>query len=868
MAGIGFSLRKMIKSDDAYSTRVHAWFHTAIVSAGPWIISIVTINLILAFSRRWNLPFVERELLISAIIYSTLFSQILTAPFQMVITRYIADRIYKEEYEYIKPSFWGSSALVSLIALSFGIWFYRKTEIPIEFLYLSVALMVVLSVLWMLIVYQSTMKNFKLVTMSNILGTFVTFILILILANNPMQFSEFSGSTNLLLAYLGGIVFFTMFLLIALLSEMKEDNGKVLHFIRYFHSEPSLWPIGVIYTLAIWIDNVIMWFSPISIELFGTFRYAPFYDIATFYSYLSILPSTMLFMVLIETDFSVKCREFFLAVLRNGPFSELKVFAERMWSSLNKNILQTFEIQLFITIIIIVLSRSLFPLLNVPESSRQIFMIYALGAFCNSFILIFMQVLLYIGERNKTLLLMVVFLVTNVIFTLLSLSWGENFYGFGFFLASFVTMLFGLYLMIMGYRDVISHTYRTQPVHAKTKSKTFEKLEEWIDKRMTDQDALDRLLLEKKRKDAIERGENLPDAEDELFGVQDRTQLESEKDAQLLANLFGGADAGLIKEAPEAETETEAPAEPEMKEPVPADEEIVTPLEILEQEEKRHRVRKRKRQETEEHLKETLTEILEEPAEEERDQIGEILDQLLTEEPVSREETVSELHDILEDILKGKEAPAEPAPEVKEPAKEERDQIGKILDHLLTEEPVSREETVSELHDVLEDILKGKETPAEPAPEVTEPAEEEPDQIGKILDHLLTEESVSREETVSELHDVLEDILKGKEAAAEPAPEETEQEETVPTPLELIESEEEDMPMLGSLLAEYGDELNDIPSELISEEPASEEQDDQFIRTFTGIVLDAEEEEEEHDEQVSLQDMISNYLKKEDERNT
>ncbi len=107
MAGIGFSLRKMLKDDSTYSTRVHAWFHTSIVSAGPWLISILTINIVLAFSKRWGLPFAERELLIAAVIYSTLFSQLLTAPFQMIITRYIADRIYNEEYSYIKPSFWG-----------------------------------------------------------------------------------------------------------------------------------------------------------------------------------------------------------------------------------------------------------------------------------------------------------------------------------------------------------------------------------------------------------------------------------------------------------------------------------------------------------------------------------------------------------------------------------------------------------------------------------------------------------------------------------------------------------------------------------------------------------------------------------------
>lgn len=547
MAGIGFSLRKVLKDESSYATRVHAWFHTAIVSAGPWIISIVTINIVLAFSKRWNLPYAERELLIATIIYSTLFSQILTAPFQMIITRYIADRIYSEEYAYIKPSFWGSSSLISLLSLVCSVLFYANRDLPLEYQYLAVSLSVVLSILWMLIVYQSTLKNFKLITMSNLLGTFITFALILFFADNPLDFNRFRGASNLLMAYTGGIVFFTIFLLIAFLTEMKEDNGKVFHFIRYFHSVPSLWPIGLFYTLAIWVDNIIMWFSPISVNLFGIFRYAPFYDVATFYAYLTILPSVMLFMVLIETDFYIRCREFYLAILKNGPLSELKVFATRMWDSLQRNILQTFEIQLFITLVIIVLSRTIFPVFGVPEEARQIFVIYALGAFCNGFILIFLQVLLYIGERNRALLLVVAFFVTNVIGTLLSLQWGERFYGFGFFISSFLTMLLGLYLTIISYKRVIKHTYMTQPVYTRSKEKTFERLEEWIDERMNNQDALDKLYLEKRKdrfvletsaSDLVDGQANREDLP--AFGVQEQQRREAEKDLEVILSMTEG----------------------------------------------------------------------------------------------------------------------------------------------------------------------------------------------------------------------------------------------------------------------------------------------------------------------------------------
>ncbi len=487
----------MLTEESSYASKVQAWFHTAIVSSGPWLISILAINMVLTYSDRWGLPNIEKELLIGAIIYSTIISQVLTAPFQMIVTRYIADRMYAEEYAYIKPSFWGVSLLVSILALALAAGFYHRATLPFEFIYLVSALMVVLTILWILMVYQSTLRNFAFITIANLLGVAVTYLLILYLAGNPFGFQEYSGVSNLLLAYLGGVTFFTIMLLIAFLAEMQEDNGKIFHYIRYFHTVPSLWPIGLLYTTTIWVDNVIMWFSPISIQIFGLYRYAPSYDLATFFAYLTILPSIMLFIVLIETDFYVKCREFYLVILRNGPLEDVRKFADRMWASLKESIVKTFEIQLFVTIACIAVARHIFPLLNVPGETERIFSIYAMGAFCNAFILICLQVLLYIGERNRTLLLMALYFVLNTAFTLFSLTLGEAYYGIGFFIASFITMLVGFWLTYLSYRRVVSHTYITQPVYIRTKDKFFEKLERRLNRRQEEKDALDLVLLEK-----------------------------------------------------------------------------------------------------------------------------------------------------------------------------------------------------------------------------------------------------------------------------------------------------------------------------------------------------------------------------------
>lgn len=207
----------------------------------------------------------------------------------------------------------------------------------------------------------------------------------------------------------------------------------------------------------------------------------------------------MMFMVLIETEFYVQCREFFNGVLNNAALSELEGFAQRMRRSLFQEVLKTFEFQMVISLLLIILSPTVFPVINVPDAIRKIFMIYALGALCNSFILIFLQVLLYIGERNKALIMVIIFFSTNILFTYISIGLGENFYGAGFFLSGFVTMIVGAVFSYISYNNVIRSTFMSQPVYVNKREKIFEKVEKWVDNRQEIKDAFELKLLRNKK---------------------------------------------------------------------------------------------------------------------------------------------------------------------------------------------------------------------------------------------------------------------------------------------------------------------------------------------------------------------------------
>ena len=88
MAGIGFTLKTLFE-EEYYLSRTKAYIYSALVSAGPWIAAVVTVNLLILLSDYYFDDISQRDLFMGTIVYSFVFSQIITAPWQLLITRYI-----------------------------------------------------------------------------------------------------------------------------------------------------------------------------------------------------------------------------------------------------------------------------------------------------------------------------------------------------------------------------------------------------------------------------------------------------------------------------------------------------------------------------------------------------------------------------------------------------------------------------------------------------------------------------------------------------------------------------------------------------------------------------------------------------------
>ncbi|MGM0379968.1 MAG: exopolysaccharide Pel transporter PelG [Bacillota bacterium] len=463
MAGIGFQLKELFK-EKSISNQIKAYIFSAIVSSGPWIASVITVNIIL-FVMNYYLKTIEtQEVFLGTIVYTFVFSQIITAPWQMMITRYYSDCLFSKDYKSIKPAFLDLSRIIFILALIFSVVFYYNKPLPLYYKVMGSYLFIILSNIWILMVSLSSIKNYLIIAKAYIFGGIISILLSIYLLNNPISFSIYIYQTNILFAYLIGLTITFIILNYSFLSVFRKSNNKRLDFFRYFNIVPSLFFIGLFYTLGLWIDDIIMWISNISIEIIQTYKFAPVYDNAVFLAYLTIIPSTVLFLVDIETNLYDYYKKYYNFVAKESNLEKIEVAKDELKEVVYERLFFNFQFQLLISITIFLFSNSIFEWLNLSVLIRDIFKNVIFGALFNIFILHIILILLYFEKRKNALSIAIIFFASNTIFTLIFRNLSYEYYGLGFTIGSFLALIISIIELKRIFSKLTEKTYLSQPI--------------------------------------------------------------------------------------------------------------------------------------------------------------------------------------------------------------------------------------------------------------------------------------------------------------------------------------------------------------------------------------------------------------------
>ncbi|MBI2645554.1 MAG: exopolysaccharide Pel transporter PelG [Deltaproteobacteria bacterium] len=455
MAGIGFRLKKFL-SDDTYTGLIKGYFFGSVLSSGPWIFTIFSLAVIQLFAARY-LTIQEADTFTTSITYTFAFSLITFGLMEMVITRYLADKLFLREGRILFASFISILSPVLLFQVILASLLYVFTDFSLSYKFAGIALHVLISSLWVVMIFLSATKNYIAIAISFLAGAIVS-------ALASVEFSRNFGVTGALVGVALGQAVTLSGLVWRLYREFHFYPFFSNEIFHYYRKHSSLIWVGFLYNAGLWVDKILFWYLGPSTRISGPFYNDELYGSALYLAYITMIPALTIFLVKIETSFYIAFRAFYQAIEAKKGLKDLLKIKEQLILSLRTSARPLVTFQTGLCICCVVFAPTILNFFRLRQELVAIFQIGTIGVFFQVLMVIMGIIILYFNGIQKVIFLYATFFVTNLIFSLLTLKWGFPTYGYGFTAACFIGFMMAYRLHEQQIQNFDYETFFYQPI--------------------------------------------------------------------------------------------------------------------------------------------------------------------------------------------------------------------------------------------------------------------------------------------------------------------------------------------------------------------------------------------------------------------
>ncbi len=455
MAGIGFDLEKLLHGD-SFIGAVRAHFYSVVITAGPWILSIVTI-FIITLAAPGNLDPFELVFFRTSIVYIFATTLVVTAPLHYPLTRYLADKLYIGETYAVSPVFNSVMLAAFVIQTLIGAAIFMNTSVEPLIKILLVLICLVIAMIWLTMIFLTALKDYRAIFRAYALGSAVA-------AGGAILLGSRFGLAGYYAGYLAGHLLIAALWSGRVFAEYPSPKLFEPEFFFYWTQSWQLIGIGVFYNAAIWADKAVFWFSPEAMPVDGLLSTFPHYESAAFAAYLTIIPGLSLFLMQIETSFYREYRRYYAAIIAKTPLGAIEKNHNQMAAVLRTSIGFLLRYQGIFSLLAIIFSPQILAGAGLPLLLVPMFRVAVFGAFLHCFLLVTIILILYFDFKGTALLVTFIFFAANAGLTQLTLSLGSPFYGFGYLGAAFSALLCSYYLLDRRFQQLAYYTFAAQPI--------------------------------------------------------------------------------------------------------------------------------------------------------------------------------------------------------------------------------------------------------------------------------------------------------------------------------------------------------------------------------------------------------------------
>jgi len=435
MAGIGFELRKLL-AKGTYTGVFQAYGYAGIISAGPWVLSIQAILVIGLLSYAVISPNRQVNEFQVTVTYIMVCSLILTGLVQLAFTRFVADRLFEQKFDWVLPNFNGVMLLVTgvsgTIGLALVLWLFPDQSDAYRVLLL--AGFVTMCCIWTATILLSGLKRYLEIFGLYLIGYAVTVVAALTL--RPL------GLEGLLLGFVIGHFVLLTGMVTLILREYPSERFISFEFMQRRQFYPALIGCGFLYHCAVWVDKFMFWYHPdTGVRVIGPLHASIIYDLPIFLAYLAIIPGMAVFLVEIETEFSEAFQKFYDAVREGATIGRIEELRDELVFTVRGGLFEIVKIQSITVLAVFVVGPWLLEKMGFSDLYLPLLYVDVVSASLQVLLLAIITIFYYVDKRPIVLFLVALCFVLNTVLTYVSLQLGAPFYGYGFALALIVTIV-------------------------------------------------------------------------------------------------------------------------------------------------------------------------------------------------------------------------------------------------------------------------------------------------------------------------------------------------------------------------------------------------------------------------------------------
>jgi uncharacterized membrane protein len=321
-----------------------------------------------------------------------------------------------------------------------------------------VSLFVVLGDTWLALIWLGITREFDTVLKGYGIGA----LLVLGLVGS---LSRPCSTVSLLAAYTSGQAVVLLYMIRAIVRGLQSEGERSFAVLRSLREFPRLLVVGLAYNLGIWIDKIVFWVAD-GIGPHPLILYHPLYDSCCFLAYLTVVPALAVNLVRVETGFYECYRSYFGAILGGRPLKVIEKRRGAMMENLQEGMKRLLRIQGAITGLVLIFAPFILEALGLPQHGVRVFRAVSVGAFFHVMLLITILMQFYFDLRWQVFATALTFLGLNGGLAVLSIHLGAATHGFGYAVASLISLLTGYTLLAKASANLDYYVFTGQPIAA------------------------------------------------------------------------------------------------------------------------------------------------------------------------------------------------------------------------------------------------------------------------------------------------------------------------------------------------------------------------------------------------------------------